>query len=200
MEKINEKFLGDKCFQQANYILINVNSFSELLRVEQIEKAIYFYEKAVKHYKLINSYHRLAEIYIIIAELKLEFKYGCYLAANNYLLAAKLYLKFDISMSIIYYKVAIELFIKDGKFSASARIFEKLAVIYYKYRSILEAIISYEKAVEYYEMDDSITAAYRCLLKITYLLISIKKYKAALRYLEKLIKYASTGVVYKINN
>lgn len=194
ISKDHENFCGDKFCQHADYVLTNSNSFFELSRSERKEQAISFYKSAIYHYKLAKIYRKVVETYTAIAELELDSECGHYQAASNYSLAANFYLKIDRSMSILYYKIAIELYLKDGKFSTLARTLETLGEIYKESSSISEAIDTYEKAFKYYEIEDSPTAAYRCLLESSYMLIRIKEYQRALIHLEKVANYYASSV------
>jgi alpha-soluble NSF attachment protein len=115
-----------------------------------------------------------------------------YVSASNYVKAGEMFMKYDVSLALQCYVIAVKLFLDMGQFDSAGKNELIIAEITETNGQLNDAIESYKKVCHYYELANSKNSSMNILLKCTHLLIDSGKHEEAGKNFEILAEYYMT--------
>jgi len=151
------------------------------------EDAAEMYIKGANLYKVAKKWEQAGGAFIKAAEcqLKMQSKHE---AATNYINASNCFKKSNINDAGNAIRIAVELFVDEGRFSIAAKHQKELAELYEQESDFPNAIDNYQIAADYYEGEGQTSAANGCLLKVAQFSAQLEKYDKAIEIYEKIGK------------
>jgi len=152
-----------------------------------IEDTAESYTKAANKFKLEKSWERACDAYSKAAECNIK-EQSKYEAATNYINAGKCIRNDKPEEAIRLYRIAIELFIDEGRFSMVAKHQKEIAEFYEAEMKYEQAMEEYQKAADLFGGESSTSSENGCLLKVAQFAAQLEDYDKACEIFEKIAK------------
>eukprot|EP01114_Cavostelium_apophysatum_P005649 TRINITY_DN16831_c0_g1_i1.p1 TRINITY_DN16831_c0_g1~~TRINITY_DN16831_c0_g1_i1.p1 ORF type:complete len:292 (-),score=93.14 TRINITY_DN16831_c0_g1_i1:70-945(-) len=151
------------------------------------EDAAEWYAKGANLYKVGKKFDKAGGAFIKAAEcnIKAQSKHE---AATNYINAANVYKKDNTAEAINCFKIAIELYTDEGRFSIAAKHQKELAELHESEMDYEHAMEAYQTAADYYEGENATSAATGCLVKVAQYAAQLEKYDKAVEVYEEVAR------------
>eukprot|EP01101_Sappina_pedata_P011907 TRINITY_DN8081_c0_g1_i1.p2 TRINITY_DN8081_c0_g1~~TRINITY_DN8081_c0_g1_i1.p2 ORF type:complete len:285 (+),score=120.76 TRINITY_DN8081_c0_g1_i1:34-888(+) len=156
---------------------------------DKYDEAAEMYKKAANQFKLSKDFDKAGEAFLKAAECyaKLNSKYEI---AQSYMSAAAVVRKSNPQESIRCFKVGIEFYLDEGRFSMAAKHTKEIAEMYEQEGDLENAEKSYTQAADYFEGEGQVSHANGCLLKVALFTATLEKYDRSIEVYEKVARGA----------
>jgi len=151
----------------------------------KFDDAAELYKKAANMFKLAKEYDKAGDAFLRAADcyVKLSSKYE---VAQCYQNAATILRKSNIPESIKCFKISIEFYLEEGRFSMAAKYQKEIAELFEADGEIESAVEAYCLASDYFEGDNQVSHSTACLLKVALFSAQLQQYQRAIDIYQKI--------------
>jgi len=150
----------------------------------KFEEAAELFTKAANLFKMAKKWEEAGQAYAKTAECHIKLKSN-HEAANDYISAGNVLKKTNIHESLKMFRLGVELFTDEGRFSMAAKHQKEIAELCENEMEFEAAIENYQLAADYYEGEGSTSSANQCLLKVAHFSAQLEKYDKAIELYEQ---------------
>jgi len=145
----------------------------------KFDDAAELYKKAANIFKLAKEWDQAGDAFMKAADcyVKLGSKHE---VAQNYMSAGTVLRKSSPSESIRCFKMGIEIYLDDGRFSMAAKHQKEIAEMFEADSDFQSSVEAYKLAADYYEGDNQASHANNCLLKVALISATLEQYQQAI--------------------